>query len=233
MRKWSVAYKRSTRLLVLTGMSGVILLATVAGVIGALQGKPQIRIPTSTTAPTTTTTVVALAPLGAAGKELDQLAAAGRSAKVHATYSVTDSQLPEGLIQTVEIWREGNRFRSDIIERASNGTRRQTALFDGTSRRSCETRNGTQTCEVTAVDPVDLPTAFIRAVDAAKPKPKLTARSEIDIAGFQARCFEAPKVGELCLTTDGVMLRLVLKGATIEATRLEDDVPEAAFDVSG
>ncbi len=228
-----MARTRSKRLLVLTLLAGVIVLATVAGVIGALQGEPVVRVTTTTAAPSTTTTVVALAPLGEVGRELDELAAAGRLSDFHAVYSVEDPQLPEGLIQTVEVWRKGDRFRSDIIERAANGTRRQTALYDGRTRRSCETVSGTQTCKVTEVDPVDLLVAFIRAVDAKDPDPKLTVRDEVDIAGYQARCFEAAGVGTACVTTDGVLLRVELQGAKITATRLEDEVPASAFDVSG
>ena len=159
--------------------------------IGALQGEPVVRVTTTTAPPSTTTTVVALAPLGEVGEELDELAAAGRLSDFHAVYGVEDPKLPEGLIQTVEVWRKGDKFRSDIIERAANGTRRQTALYDGRTRRSCETVAGTQTCKVTEVDPVDLLVAFIRAVDAKDPDPKLTAHDEVDIAGYQARCFEA------------------------------------------
>jgi hypothetical protein len=228
-----MARTRSTRLLILTLLSGVIVAATVAGVIGALQGEPVVRVTTTTAAPTTTTTVVALAPLGEVGKELDELAAAGRLSDFHAVYGVEDPQLPEGLIQTVEVWRKGDKFRSDIIERAGDGTRRQTALYDGRTRRSCETVAGTQTCKVVEVDPVDLLVAFIRAVDAKDPAPKLTVHDEVDIAGYQARCFEATGVGGACVTTDGVLLRVELQGAKITATRLEDEVPESAFDVSG
>lgn len=220
-------------MVVLALMGGVVIAATAAGVIGALSGKPAVRVTTTTAPPSTTTTLVALAPLGELGAELDALAAAGRQSEFHAVYGVEDPKLPEGLIQTVEVWRKGERFRSDIIERASDGTRRQTALYDGRTRRSCETLKGTQTCQITSVDPVDLVVAFIRAIDAKDPAPKLSAHDELDIASYQARCFTAAGVGEACLTTDGVLLRLELQGATITATRLEDEVPASAFDVAG
>ena len=228
-----MAQSRSKRLLLLSMLGGVLGLAVIAQVVGALQGKPAVRVTTTTAPAATTTTVVALAPLGELGAELDGLAAAGRASDYHAVYAVEDPQLPEGLLQTVEVWRNADRFRSDIIERASDGTRRQTSLFDGRARRSCETLNGIQTCKATNADPVDLLTAFIRAVDAKDPAPKLAAHDEPDIAGYQARCFTAPNVGEACVTTDGVLLRVELRGATITASRLEDEVPEAAFDVSG
>lgn len=217
----------------LSVLGGLLILAVVGQVIGALQGEPAVRVTTTTAPPSTTTTVVRLASLGELGAELDALAEAGRSSDFHAVYSVEDPKLPEGLIQTVEVWRKGRQFRSDIIEQASNGSRRQTALFDGRIRRSCETVNGAQTCEITNADPVDLVVAFLRAVDAKDPAPRLSAHDELDIAGYQARCFTAAEVGEVCLTTDGVLLRVELQGATITATRLEDEVPASAFDVAG
>jgi hypothetical protein len=220
-------------LIVLSVFAALIVLAGVAQVIGAIGGDPAVRIVTTTTGPATTTTVVPLAGLGAGGKALDELAASGRGAQFHAVYAVSDPKLPEGLQQSVEVWRDGARFRSDIIERDGSGTRRQTALDDGTTKRKCETVKGTQTCQITDVPPVDLVVAFIRAVADAKDQEDLGVHQETDIAGYQARCFEADGIGEVCLTTDGVMLRLKLQGATITATRLEPGVPASAFDVSG
>lgn len=225
--------RRSRRIIILSVFAGVIVVAGIANAVGGIFGDPAVRVVTTTTGPSTTTTVVALAKLGDGGKALDELAASGRAAEFHAIYTVSDPKLPEGLEQSVEVWRDGTRFRSDIIERDGGGTRRQTALDDGTTKRKCETVKGTQTCQITDVPPVDLVVAFIRAVADAKDQKDLGVHAETDIAGFQARCFEAGDVGEVCLTTDGVMLRLQLQGATITATRLEPDVPASAFDVSG
>lgn len=216
----------------LTALAAVILAATVAGVLGAIKGDPVVRTATTTTEPPTTTTAVPAATLGPSGKDLDELTAMGRRTEYHAIYSVVDPELPEGLEQTVELWREGDRFRFDTIERASNGTRRIVAIASGSDLRSCETVDGVQTCKVTQVPPADLPAAFVRSLVTAKVKPKLTTRED-DIAGFQAKCFAAKDIGELCLTTDGVMLRLVLQGATVQATRIEPDVPAAAFALAG
>lgn len=215
----------------LTFLAAVILLATLAGVLGAIKGDPVVRTATTTTEPATTTTAVPAATLGKVGKQLDDLTADGRHTEYHAIYGVTDPELPEGMLQTVELWRQGDQFRFDTIERASNGTRRIIAIANGANLRSCETVNGTQTCKVTNNPPADLPAAFVREIVSASPKPTLTTRTD-DIAGYQATCFEAKGIGELCLTTDGVMLRLVLKGATVLATRVEPDVPKSAFELA-
>lgn len=216
----------------LSVLAGILVLATLAGPLGAFKGKGQVRSVTTTTEPPTTTTAVPAATLGGVGKDLDELTETGRHTEYHAIYSVADPELPEGLVQTVELWREGDQFRFDTIERASNGTRRIIAIASGSNLRSCETVNGVQTCKVTAVPPADLPAAFVRSLVTATKKPKLTSRDD-DIAGFQAKCFAADDIGELCLTTDGVMLRLVLQGATVQATRIEPDVPDSAFELAG
>ncbi len=166
------------------------------------------------------------------GEELGALVEAGRHVDYHAVYDVTDPALPEGLVQSVEVWRKGELFRSDIVERAANGNRRQTSISGGAVARSCETVNGVQTCETADAVPGDLPSAFIRALLTAEDRPEVIARDD-DVAGYVARCFEADDVGELCLAEDGVMLKLVLQGATVLASRIVDEVPDAAFDTAG
>jgi hypothetical protein len=219
-----------------------MLALAIGGAIGAIVSggeEGQRRPPTTTTSTAPTTTLPRAAELGSAGEELDELLAAGRQVDHHAVYSVTDPELPEGLTQTVEVWRKGAQFRSDIVERTGAGTRRQSSISGGAVNRSCETINGVETCRTVEQVPQDLPAAFVRALQAAE-DPELRARDEPDVAGYVARCFAAEGLGEdgegtgeLCLALDGVMLRLVLQGATVEATIIEDDVPAAAFDTAG
>ncbi len=214
-------------------LAGGLLALAIGGALGAIfTDEGQRRIPTTTTTTLPPTTLPSASEHGEAGVELDELLAAGRSVDHHAVYSVTDPELPEGLVQTVEVWRRGELFRSDIVERTGGGTRRQTSISGGSVARSCETVNGVETCSTVESVPQDLPAAFVRALDAAEDDVRLRA-SDDDIAGYVARCFEAEDIGELCLALDGVMLRLVLQGATVELTLVEDDVPASAFDTSG
>jgi hypothetical protein len=215
-------------------MGGMVALA-IGGAVGAVFDEAPVRRSTTTTAPPVSTTVPRAAPLGEVGEELDGLVGAGRLVDHHAIYEVTDPALPEGLEQSVEVWRKGELFRADIVERAANGTRRQTAISGGPVNRSCETVNGVQTCETVDAVPLDLPGAFVAAVLAAVEEDEdaeLEVRDE-DVAGYEARCFSVEDVGELCLAGDGVMLRLVLQGATVLATQIIDDVPDTAFDTAG
>jgi hypothetical protein len=205
----------------------------IGGALGAVFFKePPVRTSTTTTAPTTTTTLPPVANLGDVGKELGELVEAGRHVDYAAVYGVTDKALPEGLVQTVELWRKGKLFRSDIVERNGAGTRRQSAISGGSVARSCETVNGNETCRTIDSIPGDLPQAFIRAIVTAKTPPKLTVKDGA-VSGYEARCFEAAGIGELCLAGDGTMLRLVLKGAIVELTHIDDKVPDSAFDNAG
>ena len=223
--------KRQTRVLVLGVIAGLLGLAVVLGVVGAITDNAQVRTISTTTSTAPPEVQVLAEGLGPVGAQLDELIALGRRTSYHATYTVEDAAL-EGIEQSVEIWRKGaDHFRSDIIEKAGNGTRRQTKIQAGTSKRSCETLDGTQTCQIVNVLPGDLPAAFVLAI--TKDEGTELTVSKDDIAGFQATCFTAEDIGSLCLATDGVMLRLELQKAIVTAARVEDEVPDAAFDVSG
>jgi hypothetical protein len=224
--------RRNSRFLVLTVMAGLIGFAVVAGVIGAMGGNPAVRTATTTTLGLPTTTLVQAGPLGATGEALDSLLAAGRKSKFHAVYTVADPKLG-GIQQSLEVWRDGDRLRADIIEKGwEDGTRRITDIDNGRTKRKCTTRAGEQSCQIVDALPLDLPAFFVQGLVDEKPKATITTRND-DIAGYQAKCFAAKDVGELCLTTDGVMLFLEFQDATVTAEIVEDAVPESAFDVSG
>lgn len=224
--------RRKSRFVVLTVMAALLGGAVVAGVIGAVGGTPAVRTISTTTTLPPTTTLVPAASLGPVGERLDALLANGRRARYHAVYTVEDQKL-EGIEQSLEIWRDGDRVRADIVEKGwADGTRRITDIDNGRTKRKCTTRAGKQSCEIVRNLPLDLPAFFVQGLVDAKPKPTLTTRND-DVAGYQAKCFAAEDVGELCLTTDGVMLRLTFQEATVTATIVEDAVPESAFDVAG
>jgi hypothetical protein len=213
----------------------------VGGAIGGVLNEAPVKTSTTTTAPTTTTTLPPISNLGDVGKQLGQLVEEGRHVDYAAVYSVTDPALPSGLVQSVEMWRKGKMFRSDIVERSGSGTTRNTVITGGTVVRTCQTVKGIQNCQTVTTAPTDLPGSFIARIVTAKKPPKLTVKSGA-VAGFVAKCFEVtglddvkttPKAvkgtGELCLAGDGTMLRLVLQGATVLLTHIDADVPDSAF----
>jgi hypothetical protein len=217
-------------------LMGVLVLA-FAGVIGAVVDEAPRQPSTTTiaTSSTTSTTLVPLSEFGDPGEELEALVANGRTVRVHAVYSVDDPQLPDDLVQTLEVWRDGDAYRSDIIERAGDTVRRQTTIVTAQSAVACETVQGEETCRVATTIPSDLPQAFIAALAREDERPRLTV-TDGDVAGFVARCFAfdgEEDDGELCLAEDGVMLSVKLQEATLVATTVEDVVPESAFNKPG
>ena len=232
-------------------LAGVIGLATIAGYFifpvffDAAPIQTDQQRDSNTTQPPA---AVLAAPLGNLGEEIDQLAKLGRTDQTfHAVYTVDDPGL-QGLVQTVETWRKDDRYRNDQFTQASDGSPRLSYVDDRQAYRYCETADGTQTCpdsvsktaprtpDVAKLIPPDLALTFIFKATSATPKTVLHASDE-DIAGYQARCFQADGVGELCFTTDGVVLKLVLidptQGAvTVTAKSVDPEVPDSAFQLT-
>lgn len=213
----------------------------VAGAIGGVLNEAPVKTSTTTSTTAPTTTLPPIGNLGDVGKELGRLAEEGRHVDYAAVYSVTDPALDAGLVQSVELWRKGKLFRSDIVERSGSGTSRNTVITGGSVVRTCQTVKGVQTCKTITAQPTDLPGSFISRIVTAKKPPKLTVKDD-QVAGYVARCFEvsgiddlktttkaAKGIGELCLAGDGTMLRLVLQGATVLLTHIDSNVPDSAF----
>jgi hypothetical protein len=213
----------------------------VGGAIGGVLNEAPVKTSTTTSTTAPTTTLPPVSNLGDVGKELGKLVEEGRHVDYAAVYSVTDPALPAGLVQSVEVWRKGKMFRSDIVERSGSGTTRHTVITGGTVVRTCDTVKGVQTCKTVTSAPSDLPGSFVARIVTAKKPPKLTVKGDA-VAGYVARCFEVsgiddvkttPKAvkgtGELCVAGDGTMLRLVLQGATVLLTHIDSDVPDSAF----
>jgi hypothetical protein len=209
-------------------LGGVAVLA-LGGALGAILDDPPRPVVKTTVPDSTTTTLAPVGSLGEVGLELQSLVERGRTVKYHAVYAVTDPELPEGLIQTLELWRDGEMFRSDIVEETSAGSRRQSTVVGESTITACETVRGVETCKRATAEPTDLPAAFVRDVVTKKPPPKLTVRDD-DVAGYVARCFEAEDIGEICVAGDGVMLSILLQGANLLATKIDDNVPASTFD---
>jgi hypothetical protein len=204
----------------------------LGGVVGALLNEPAPRSATTTTVKVTTTTLPDLGKLGSNGAELERLLTAGSLATYHGVYTVDDPTLPEGLTQSFEVWRKRGNARTDIIERLGDSRSVTRSVTNGNTSITCKTIDGDPQCDKVAASAViDLANLFVRAVVLAEPPPKLDVRDGA-VAGFVARCFSAKDVGELCLTTDGVMLSTDLEDAKIVIAELRDEVLDAVFDVT-
>lgn len=210
---------------------GMVVLA-LGGVIGALLKKPAPRSSTTTTVQGTTTTLPDVSDLGEVGAELQALIELAATVRYHGVYDVADPSLPEGVAQSFEIWRDGAKARTDIIERSGTARAVTRSVTNGSVSLSCRTVDGYEQCDQTESSPViDLAGLFVKAVAFEEPPVKLTAR-DATIGAFVARCFAAEKIGELCLASDGVLLSTVLEGAKITVARLDERFQEDTFDVT-
>jgi hypothetical protein len=228
--------RSKARRMTTVGLLVGVLALSVGGAVGALFNNAQVKTSTTTSSTAPTTTLPPISNLGDVGRQLGDLAAAGRLATYAAVYSSSDPELPSGLIQTLELWRKGpHMFRSDVVQRSGDGITRNSNVIKGNLVKACNTVNGKQTCQTLQGETSDLPGLFIKRVVTAKEPPKLTVQSTA-VAGYEAKCFTASGVGELCLAGDGSMLEVVLIGpkgpATILLTRITNDVPDSAFDVA-
>jgi hypothetical protein len=224
----------------IVGLLVGILALAIGGAIGGVLNDAPVKTSTTTSTTAPTTTLPPISNLGDVGKELGRLVEEGRHVDYAAVYSVSDPAL-SGIAQSVEMWRKGKMFRSDIVERSGSGTTRNSVITGGSVVRTCQTVKGVQTCKTVTSEPRDLPGSFVARIVTAQKPPTLTVKDDA-VAGYEARCFEVkgiddpdttPKAvrgtGELCLAGDGTMLRLRLQGATVELTHIDSDVPASAF----
>lgn len=209
-----------------------MVVLALGGVVGALLREPAPRSSTTTTLPVTTTTLPDVSGLGAAGAELQELLERAQTMSFHGVYDVDDSSLPDSITQSFEIWRDGANARTDIIERSGTERSVTRSVTNGTTSLACKTIDGYEQCEQTDISPViDLTGLFVKAVVFAEP-PVPLAVEDATIGTFIARCFSAKDIGELCLASDGVLLRTLLEGATISVARLDERFPKDTFDVT-
>lgn len=163
---------------------------------------------------------------------LDQLIAAGRATDYHVVFDLvpTEGGAAPDTTLTLEQWSSAGRFREDRTTSGPNGTSRTSNSGTGSTARSCQTVDGKQTCTEARSAPPDLPTLFLQAL-AGREVPRGLTVADVEVLGRPARCFEAERLGELCLGTDGIPLRLTVEAQTIEATTVDANVSDASFDV--
>lgn len=227
-----MAQKRSRRQVAGLALSiGMVALA-VGVSMNAIFGRSPERSATTTTLPVTTTTLPDVSGIRPAGAELQRLLDIAARVPYHGVYDVEDPSLPAGLSQSFEVWRDGERARTDIIERQGGGRSVTRSVTNGSISITCRPVQGAEQCERTQNSAViDLAGLFVKAIAFTDEPVTLTVRDD-EVGDYVARCFEAEDIGELCLASDGVLLSTILEGANITLARLDDRIPEDVFDVT-
>ncbi|MGH2726173.1 MAG: hypothetical protein ACRDKS_04270, partial [Actinomycetota bacterium] len=203
----------------------VILLAVIlAGIVTAVfialgsGGSHEVKTPVPPVA------------LDAAARELLDLMAKGQDGVYHVRYR-TISAGQTGATLTVEIWRRGSTTRQDTV--ASDGIQSiHTAGFTLHDGNVACRRQGSAAWECMPVTGVRTTTQQITELATSELAGRTVTVRDEKVAGRPARCFTIVGEGqssELCLSRDGVALRVSAGETRLELTSLDAAVPDAIF----
>lgn len=191
---------------------------------------------TDATSPPATAPEVTEAPLDAAGSELEALLASSRDATFHATYQATGPTETEGgtaTSYTIELYRSEGRTRQDTITELEGGDYLTVGILADEVATIC-TKQGTEdwSCSESAqADPTAADGLFGEVVQRLGGV-QVTETAET-VAGRDARCFSyesADGPGSICLTSEGIPVRVISGETELLLTVLEDTVDDAVFE---
>lgn len=211
----------------------VVLLAgaAVAGFVALALGDDPPEDRRDEVSDTTTTTA---APLDEAAQELLARLEAGRAAPVHVRLEDT-AATAEGTSTTVEIWRDGDRVRQDLVLVAP-GVRTELRAFqlpDGNviCQRAGEAEWQCEGAISTATENGE-PAGIVEAAAANLEGAEVTTSDE-EILDRPVRCYAiegASGASSMCVTDDGVPMRLGVQGQELTATAVDDVVDASVFE---
>jgi hypothetical protein len=202
----------------------------VVGLIAILAGGGDDDDPSAGGSSTTNTTE----PLGEHAQDLLGRLERGRAGQVHLRLVSAEAAI-EGRTIVVEMWRDGDLVRQDVLIEAP-GSRNEVSAFQlPTGNVICQraAEGDEWACQrsvSTATENGD-PVGLIEAAAANLQGADVSATDE-EIDGTSVRCYAIDRpegASSLCLTDDGVPLRLVAQGQELTATSVEREVDADVF----
>jgi hypothetical protein len=171
--------------------------------------------------------------LGRDAEELLARLAEGREGAVHVRLASAEDALAGGTV-TVEIWRDGDLVRQDV-QLDSATARTQVSAFqlaDGNviCQREAEGPWACQRAASVGTENGD-PVGLIEAAAANLQGAAVTGTDE-EIGGTAVRCYAIERPdgsSELCLTEDGVPMRLATEGQVLTASGVDREVAGDVF----
>jgi hypothetical protein len=205
-----------------------VLVAVVGGFVAAAVGGGDAS--PAADEPSTTTT----APLSDTAQELLDRLERGRDRTMHVRFESTGATADSGF--AVEIWRDRDRVRQDLVLTAP-GARTELSAFelpDGNviCQRAAEAEWLCQASRSTATENGE-PAGIVEAAAANLAGADVVATDE-EVAGRPARCYAITgPAGDssMCVTDDGVPLRLAVQGQELTATVVDEAVTDSVFEL--
>ena len=159
--------------------------------------------------------------------------AKGRRLTFHTKYTLTRPTGPSE-VEVLEIWRQPGRTRQDAIVTSGAEPVHTIGIADGKRLVACR-KTGTEkwNCERVSSTALDPDATFAAAIGEFGNR-VVTPRDET-VAGHVARCFAieaggtATQSGEVCVSTNGVPLRITGEGASMEVVTLDSSVEASDF----
>ncbi len=204
--------------------------AAVAGFVALVLGDDAEADRRAEVSDTTTTTA---APLTDAAEELLDRLEHGREQPQHVLFE-QEAPGADGASMTVEIWRDGDRVRQDLVL-AAPGVRTELRAFqlpEGNviCQRTGEAAWQCETAVSTATENGE-PAGIVEAAAANLEGAEVTVSDE-EILGAAVRCYAIDGqsgASTMCVTDDGVPMRLGVEGQELTATKVDREVDPAVF----
>jgi hypothetical protein len=207
----------------------VLLAGIIAALVSALGGDDDDN---AGPGETTTTTL----PLGPEATTLRELIEKSRTTEYHVHFVGTSGD-PQTAPPSLELWRADGKLRQDVAVGAGEDETRASSFLIDDKAVSCSKQPGRDwTCEEfsrlegqagTAAGLVESAAANLGGAE--------VTRATATIAGREAQCFSITEVGgekrEVCITDEGIPVRVQIGTNLFEADVVETEVDSDAFDL--
>jgi hypothetical protein len=209
----------------------VVLIVLVGGVIvaliSALGGDDD-----ESSAPTTTTTTTL--PPGPEARGLSGLLDKSRERTYHVRFKGASGD-PQAASTALELWRDGSSVRQDVIYGSGADETRVASFVVGSRSVSCSKTPGKDwLCQEFSQLQSDqgTPVGLVEAAAADLGGAEVVEKAET-IAGQAGRCFAITRAAgdksEVCLTEEGIPLRVSVGGTVFDAESIEESVDGDTF----
>ncbi len=205
--------------------AAVILVVLLGGLLAIISNVTEDEPDTVDIGPTTT---LDPSTLSAEGQELYSLVEASEVGPYHVAFAVDSPELGSaGAAAQLEFWRDGASFREHRIGVDPSGNSTTIVIGGPDGAVSCGGAVGAAPTCTAAPDVEAALGSALATIVALLPEGETTV-ADATVANLPARCFtitSGEQVAELCLTSEGIPLRVDDGSVRFEASLVEPTVP--------